>query len=231
MKKILIAEDDLEIAQIEKDYLEINGMQARIAADGQTAIDMARAEAYDLLLLDVMLPRKNGFEVCRELRAEFDLPILMVTAKTESVDKIRGLGLGADDYIVKPFDPSELVARVKAHLAQVERLSGAMRAKKAAEEITIGELTILPKAFKVSVRGEEVRLPNKEFELLVFLAKHPNQVFSKETLFEQIWGYDYVGDSATVTVHINRIREKIEEDPSNPRYIDTIWGAGYRMNC
>ena len=235
MKRILIAEDDMEIAAIEKDYLEINGMETDVAGDGNTAMNMMRKGSYDLLVLDVMLPEKNGFDICREIRKEFNLPILMVTARTESIDKIRGLGLGADDYITKPFDPSELVARVKSHLAQFERLTSGskMEEKEEApgqEHISVGDIQIYPKAFKIYVKGKEVKFPNREFELLLYLAQNPNQVFSKEQLFVRIWGYDYVGESATVTVHINRIREKIEEDPSNPQYIDTIWGVGYRLN-
>ena len=235
MKRILIAEDDPEIAAIERDYLEINGFETEIASDGITAHKMITARSYDLLLLDVMMPGKSGFELCREIRDIVDIPILLVTAKTESIDKIRGLGLGADDYISKPFDPAELVARVKAHLARYERLSsgktkGMEDMKNPEDSIIVGSLCIHTKAYRVYVRGEEVKLTNREFELLAFLAGNPNVVFSKETLFERIWGYDFLGDSATVTVHINRIREKIEEDSSNPQFIDTIWGVGYRFN-
>ncbi|MDR3120987.1 MAG: response regulator transcription factor [Clostridiales bacterium] len=235
MKIVLIAEDDAEIAAIEKDYLEINGIASDVAADGGAALDMIKTKHYDLLLLDIMLPGKNGFELCKEIRESFDAPILMVTAKAESVDKIRGLGFGADDYITKPFDPAELVARVKSHIARYERLTaGGKREespdKNAGDSIVAGDLRILTQGYKVYVKGKEIKLPNREFELLLFLAANPNIVFSKETLFERIWGYDYVGDSATVTVHINRIREKIEEDSGNPQYIDTVWGAGYRFN-
>ncbi|MFP3153911.1 response regulator transcription factor [Lachnospiraceae bacterium ZAX-1] len=235
MKIVLIAEDDAEIAAIEKDYLEINDIGSDIATDGNAALDMIKTKHYDLLLLDIMLPGKNGFELCKEIRDSFDTPILMVTAKTESVDKIRGLGFGADDYITKPFDPAELVARVKSHLARYERLTAGSKSEEVQDKsvepsITVGDLRILTQAYKVCVKGKEIKLPNREFELLLFLATNPNIVFSKETLFERIWGYDYVGDSATVTVHINRIREKIEEDSSNPQYIDTVWGAGYRFN-
>lgn len=235
MKTVLIAEDDSEIAAIEKDYLEINGIESDVASDGIAALDMIKAKRYDLLLLDVMLPGKNGFEVCKEIRESFDAPILMVTAKAESVDKIRGLGFGADDYIAKPFDPSELVARVKSHLARYERLTSgpkpeAQPGSASEPSITVGGLRILSQAHKVYAKGKEIKLPHREFELLLFLAANPNIVFSKETLFERIWGYDYAGDSATVTVHINRIREKIEEDSSSPQYIDTVWGAGYRFN-
>jgi DNA-binding response OmpR family regulator len=201
------------------------------AANGLEVLDMIAAKQYDLLLLDIMLPGKNGFDLCKTIRSTFDAPILMVTAKTESIDKIRGLGLGADDYISKPFDPAELVARVKSHLARYERLTLKQEQNPSSEQaITIGDLRILVHGYKVYVKGEEKKLPNREFELLVFLATNPNIVFSKETLFERIWGYDFIGDSATVTVHINRLREKIEEDSSNPQYIDTVWGAGYRFN-
>ncbi|RCX12952.1 DNA-binding response OmpR family regulator [Anaerobacterium chartisolvens] len=235
MKRVLIVEDDAEIAAIEKDYLEINDIESDIAADGNTALEMIKAKQYDLLLLDVMLPGKNGFQLCKEIRDAFDLPILMVTAKIESVNKIRGLGFGADDYITKPFEPAELVARVKAHIARYERLTNGNKQeevpdRKTDDAIVVGDLRILPQAYRVYVKGNEVKFANREFELLLFLAVNPNIVFSKETLFERIWGYDYVGDSITVTVHINRIREKIEQNSSNPKYIDTVWGAGYRFN-
>lgn len=235
MKRVLIIEDDVEIAAIEKDYLEINGIESEIASNGNMALEMIKANHYDLLLLDVMLPGKDGFQLCKEIRDTFDAPIIMVTSKTEAVDKIRGLGLGADDYISKLFDPAELVARVKSHLARYERLTNGNKNEKstdnkAEDAIVVGDLRILTQAYKVYVKGEEVKLANREFELLLFLVANPNIVFSKETLFERIWGYDYVGDSATVTVHINQIRKKIEKDSSNPQYIATVWGAGYRFN-
>ena len=229
MSRILIAEDDAEIAMLERDYLEIEGFETELVEDGEQAAAAALTGRYDLILLDLMLPGCDGYEVCRRIRDQVDVPILMVTARTESVDKIRGLGLGADDYIAKPFDPAELVARVKAHLNRYDRLVGAGRAQDV-ERITVGELTILPRSWKVYKGERELRLPNREFELLKFLAENPNIVFSKEQLFEAIWGYDYLGDSATVTVHIGRIRDKIEDDPSNPRIIETVWGAGYRLN-
>ena len=229
MRSILIVEDDSEIAMLERDYLEIAGFSTGMAADGEAAVEAALSGAYDLILLDVMLPGCDGYQVCRRIRDRIDVPILMVTARTDSVDKIRGLGLGADDYIAKPFDPAELVARVKAHLSRYDRLVGAGRPPEQ-ERITVGDLTILPRSWKVYKGEREIRMPNREFELLKFLAEHPNIVFSKERLFEAIWGYDYVGDSATVTVHIGRIRDKIEDDPSNPKIIETVWGAGYRLN-
>lgn len=233
MSKILIAEDDPAIAEIEKDYLEVNGFEVTIVNDGLSALIAVRNGGFDLLLLDVMLPGMNGFEICKLVRDQVDIPILMVTAKMESYDKVRGLGFGADDYITKPFDPAELVARVKSHLARYQRLTESERPenlKMKEGELIIGDLRILPKARKVYVRGKEQKFANREFELLLFLANNPNVVYAKETLFTRIWGYDYFGDSTTVAVHINRIREKIEDDPGNPRYIETIWGAGYRFN-
>ena len=229
MRNILIVEDDREIAMLEQDYLEIAGFGTELAADGEAALSAALSGRFDLILLDVMLPGRDGYDICRKIRDKVDVPILMVTARTESVDKIRGLGLGADDYIAKPFDPAELVARVKAHLSRYDRLVGAGRESEQAR-IQLGDVEILPRSWKVYKSGRELKLPNREFELLKFLAENPNIVFSKERLFEAIWGYDYVGDSATVTVHIGRIREKIEDDPSNPKLIETVWGVGYRLN-
>ena len=236
MATILLAEDDREIANLERDYLCMSGYEVEIASDGMQAQQMLENKAYDLLILDIMMPKKSGYDLCREYRDKIDIPILMVTAKTESVDKIRGLGLGADDYVVKPFDPMELVARVKSHLARYERLTH--RGEKTEEEeynandyrLKIGNLTILTKSWKVINGDQEIHFPNREFELLKYLALNPNIVFSKEHLFERIWGYDYTSDAATVTVHINRIREKIEDDPKNPKIIETVWGAGYRLN-
>lgn len=232
MSNILIVEDDPEIALLEKDYLEMVGCQVTIFSDGPTAEQCILTQHWDLILLDLMLPGKNGSDICRDIRDQIDVPVLMVTARGESIDKIRGLGLGADDYICKPFDPAELVARVKSHLARYQRLTGAGKTVDSGETetIVIGDLTIFPKSWRVLKGGEEIRFPNREFELLTFLAENPNIVFSKEQLFEKIWGFDFMGSSATVTVHIGRIREKIEDDPQNPRIIETVWGAGYRLN-
>ncbi len=230
MKTILLAEDDKEISNLERDYLEMNGFQVDIAGDGFEAERKLNENKYDLIILDVMMPGKSGYAICREYREKTDVPILMVTAKTESVDKIRGLGLGADDYVVKPFDPMELVARVKSHLDRYERLTGGGREKAEDFAIEIGSIRIFTKSWKVMKDGREIHLPNKEFELLKYLAENPNMVFSKEHLFERIWGYEYDSDAATVTVHINRIREKIEIDAKNPQIIETVWGAGYRLN-
>lgn len=228
MKRILIIEDDQAIAELERDYLEIDGLETEIATDGDMGLKLACSKEFDLVLLDLMLPNKNGFELCREIRKHKEIPILMVSAKKESIDKIRGLGLGADDYIVKPFDPAELVARVKAHLSRYDRLTTVDKPT-SLPEIIVGKLRILPQAWRVYVDDKEIKLTSKEFELLLFLATNPNIVFTKDNLFNSIWGQDAMGDVATVIVHINRLREKIEEDSSNPCYIETVWGAGYRF--
>ncbi len=236
MPKILVVEDDSEIALLERDYLEINGYEVDVKDEGLGAVEMVLDGKYDLVILDLMLPGVSGYEICREIRQKSEIPVLMVTAKTETIDKIRGLGLGADDYIEKPFDPAELVARVKAHLSRYERLTGHNVKEQSVEKnqdnniIAIGNIKIETKSWKVYKNGEEIKFPHREFELLKFLAMNPNIVFSKENLFEKIWGFDYMGESATVTVHINRIREKIEDDPKNPQIIETVWGAGYRLN-
>lgn len=220
MTRILIAEDDLEIAYLERDYLEMQGYQVDVLHDGGLVESQLQKEDYQLLILDVMLPNKTGYDICRDVRNQVDFPILMVTSKQETMDVVRGLGLGADDYISKPFDPMELVARVKAHLSRYQRFHKPVNK----DELTVGNLTIYLENWKVEKDGKEIKLPNREFELLVYLAKHPNRVFSKEHLFEAIWGYDYVGDSATVTVHVNRLRDKLGAD-----LIETVWGAGYRL--
>ncbi len=228
MARLLIAEDDPEIAMLERDYLEVEGYDVTVVDNGQQAVTEALNGDYSLLLLDLMLPGCSGYDVCRLIRDRIDVPILMVTARTESVDKIRGLGLGADDYIAKPFDPAELVARVKAHLSRYARLTGGGQGEP--EVLDLGRVQILPRSWRVLKDRQEIKMPNREFALLKFLAEHPNTVFSKEKLFETIWGYEYVGDSATVTVHIGRIRDKVEDDPAHPSLIETVWGAGYRLN-
>ena len=231
-RRVLIVEDDRDISMVEEAYLESAGFQTVTVANGVEVSGLLEKGAFDLILLDLMLPGKSGYEVCKEIRDKVDIPILMVTARTESVDKIRGLGLGADDYIAKPFDPAELVARVTANIRQYERMLQKLSEQKTEEpeEIRVADLRILLDGWKVYKGEKEIRFPNREFELLKFLAMNPNIVFSKEQLFEKIWGYDYVGDSATVMVHINRIREKIEDDSKNPRILETVWGAGYRFN-
>ena len=229
MSKILIIEDDIAIAEIERDYLEINGFEVKIETDGVSGMNTALKGGFQLVLLDLMLPEIDGFTVCRSLREHLDIPILMVTAKKEDIDKIRGLGLGADDYIVKPFSPGELVARVQAHIATYTRLKGGIQ--EIQPEITVGAIRINPKSHRVFVKEREISLKNKEYELLLFLVTNADMVFDKETLYERIWGMDSVGDNATVAVHINRLREKIEDDPSDPHYIETVWGAGYRFRA
>ncbi|MCI5919210.1 MAG: response regulator transcription factor [Roseburia sp.] len=230
-KTILIVEDDADISMIEEAYLESAGYRTRIIEDGTLVNAVIQEEQFDLILLDLMLPGKSGYDICREIRDKTDIPILMVTARTESVDKIRGLGLGADDYIAKPFDPAELVARVNANLRQYDRIHNTVKEKKEeVEEIQIKDVRILTNSWKVYKGDREIKFPNREFEILKFMAMNPNIVFSKEQIFEKIWGYDYMGDSATVMVHINRIREKIEDDSKNPKILETVWGAGYRLN-
>lgn len=227
MSRILIIEDDREIAEIERDYLELDGMEADISGDGVSGLEKALSGGYDLILLDFMLLGLDGFSVCRRLREKLDIPILMVTARTQDVDKIRGLGFGADDYIEKPFSPAVLVARVKANLSQYRRL----RPQPAESAVlTAGPVSIDTEAHAASVRGKPLTLTNKEYELLLFLARHPNQVFGREDLYELIWGLESMGDNITVAVHINRLREKIEEDPAKPQLIQTVWGVGYRLN-
>ena len=228
-KRILIVEDDEDIRMVEEAYLGAVGFDTCPASNAVETEQLLKTENFDLILLDVMLPGKSGYDICKEIRASLDIPILMVTARTEPIDKIKGLGIGADDYIAKPFDPAELVARVNANLRQYERIAKKQQSGQP-EEIRIADLRILTDSWKVYKGEQEIRFPNREFELLKFMAMNPNIVFSKEQLFEKIWGYDYTGDSATVMVHINRIREKIEDDSKNPKILETVWGAGYRLN-
>lgn len=230
MKKILIIEDDISIAEIERDFLEINGFAAVLLTNGIKGMEEALTNQYDLILLDLMLPGMDGYEICKRIRDKVKIPILMVTARIEDVDKVRGLGLGADDYISKPFSPTELVARVKANIAQYERLTSGTNTGEQSQDINIGVIRINPQARKVYVSGNEIELKNKEYELLFYMISNPNIVFSKERIYERIWGMDAFGDLKTVAVHINRLREKIEKDPQNPEYIQTVWGAGYRFN-
>ncbi len=227
MSKILIVEDEIDIAELERDYLEISGFEVDIEYDGMNGLAKALAQDYDLFILDLMLPGIDGFEICKEIREKKNTPILMVSAKKDDIDKIRGLGLGADDYVTKPFSPSELVARVKAHLARYERLISSNTAEN--ETIEIRGIKIDKTARRVWVNDEEKQFTSKEYDLLTFLAENPNHVFSKEELFEKVWDMDSIGDIATVTVHIKKIREKIELDTAKPQYIETIWGVGYRF--
>lgn len=229
MKRILIVEDEQVIGEVQKDYLEAAGCEVEVAVSGDVGLAKALEEDYDLVILDLMLPKVDGFEICKQIRAGKNIPILMVSARKEDIDKIRGLGLGADDYMTKPFSVGELVARVKAHLARYDRLTEGGRARPA-DEIRLRGIRIDKPSRKVFVNESEVALTSKEYDLLLFLALHPNRVFGKDELFEKIWGLDSNGDTATVTVYISKLREKIEADPSRPQYIETIWGVGYRFN-
>ena len=227
MSKILIVEDEVAIAELEKDYLELSGFEVEVENDGMTGLARALAEDFDLFILDLMLPGIDGFEICKQIREKKNTPILMVSAKKDDIDKIRGLGLGADDYVTKPFSPSELVARVKAHLSRYERLIGSNVVEN--DIIEIRGIKIDKTARRVWVNGEEKQFTTKEFDLLTFLAENPNHVYTKEELFREIWDMESIGDIATVTVHIKKIREKVELDTSKPQYIETIWGVGYRF--
>ena len=227
MSRILIVEDEVAIADLEKDYLELAGFEVEIENDGKSGLNRALSEDFDLFILDLMLPEVDGFEICRQIREHKNTPILMVSAKKDDIDKIRGLGLGADDYVTKPFSPSELVARVKAHLARYERLIGSNIVEN--DIVEIRGIRIDKTARRVWVNGEEKQFTTKEFDLLTFLAENPNHVFTKEELFREIWDMESIGDIATVTVHIKKIREKIEMNTNKPQYIETIWGVGYRF--
>lgn len=229
MKKILIIEDDLNIQGIEKDYLEANSFSVSTAADGETGLKMALSGDFDLILLDIMLPKMDGLEVCRKIRAEKDIPILLVSAKKEDLDKIKGLGFGADDYIVKPFSPGELVARVIAHISRYNRLTAKEKKNTDDKDITIGALKLEKASRRAYINDTEIVLTNKEFDLIYFLAKSPNTVFTKEELFNEIWNYDSIGETSTITVHVNRIRDKIKEIDPNLDFIHTVWGRGYRF--
>lgn len=226
-EKVLIVEDEESIAELEKDYLELSGFEVTVAKDGESGLNLALSQNFNMIILDLMLPGVDGFEICRQVREQKNTPIIIVSARKEDIDKIRGLGLGADDYMTKPFSPSELVARVKAHLSRYERLINSSQPEN--DIIEIRGIKIDKTARRVFVNGEEKIFTTKEFDLLTFLAEHPNHVYTKEELFKEIWDMDSIGDIATVTVHIKKIREKIELDTSKPQYIETIWGVGYRF--
>lgn len=230
MHKILVIEDDLAIAELEKDFLEMNGFEVTLINEGKLGLEESLTKKYSLIVLDLMLPGMDGVEICRVIRPQLNIPILMVTAKAEEIDKIRGLGIGADDYIIKPFSPTELVARVRANIAQYERLMCTTATEnKEKEDIVIGNLRINSQTRRVFLGEEEIECKNREYELLYFFMTNPDIVFSKEVIYERIWGMDAFGDIKTVAVHINRLREKIETDPAKPEYIQTVWGAGYRF--
>lgn len=227
MKQILIIEDDINIAELEKEYLQLNGYKVEIVQDGTEGLKKALIGIYDLVIVDLMLPGKGGYEIVKEVRDKYEIPIIIVSARSEDIDKIKGLGFGADDYLTKPFSPSELVARIKSHMLRYERLSGK---KIQVSIISHKSLEIRTDSHKVFVNSKEVILTTKEYELMIFLASNPNIVFTKEQLFDNIWGEEYYGDTATVAVHIQKLRKKIEKDPGNPEYIETLWGTGYRFN-
>ena len=227
MKQILIIEDDINIAELEKEYLQLNGYKVEIVQDGSEGLKRALTGIFNLIIVDLMLPGKSGYEIVKEVRDKYEIPIIIVSARSEDVDKIKGLGFGADDYLTKPFSPSELVARIKSHMLRYERLSGK---KIQVSIISHKSLEIRTDSHKVFVNSKEVILTTKEYELMIFLASNPNIVFTKEQLFDNIWGEEYYGDTATVAVHIQKLRKKIEKDPGNPEYIETLWGTGYRFN-
>jgi len=229
MKKILIVEDDLSIARLQRDYLELAGFEVEIQGDGVGGLNAIKENKYDLLILDVMLPQISGLDILRSIKDTKDIPVLLVSAKKEEIDKIKGLSLGADDYITKPFSPGELVARVKSHIDNYERLKSKFNVVVKTNTLTIRGLEIQKDSRLVFINGKSVNLPQKEFELLLYMAENPNRVFSRDDLFERIWGFDSLGDSSTVTVHVARVRDKIESSPSNPQYIETVWGVGYRL--
>lgn len=228
MNRILIIEDEPEIAALERDYLVASGYEVALRRDGISGLGEALTQQYDLIVLDIMLPGLDGFSVLLKLREKSDVPVIILSAKSEDIDKIRGLGLGADDYMLKPFSPSELVARVRAHINRYEKLTGKRQAD-IRPTIEIRSLVIDKNDRRVTVHGKEAQLTPKEYDILLFLAETPNRVFSKEELFERIWGQEALGDIGTVVVHVRRLREKIEQDPQSPQYIETVWGAGYRM--
>lgn len=231
MKKILIVEDDLNILTLEKDYLEVNNFSVETATDGETGLRKALTGEFNLIILDIMLPKVDGLEICRKVREKQDIPIILVSAKKEDLDKIKGLGFGADDYIVKPFSPSELVARVIAHISRYYRLTAKDEQASDGAVIEIDNLRLDKNARRASINGKEILLTNKEFDLLYYLAANPDTVYSKEKLFDEIWQYDPIGETSTITVHVNRIRDKIKEIDPNADYVHTVWGKGYRFKA
>ena len=227
MKNVLIIEDDRNIAELERDYLKLNGYRAEVVDDGALGLQKAVSGAYDVIIVDLMLPNKDGYEIIKEVRKKLEIPVIVVSARSEDIDKIRGLDYGADDYLTKPFSPAELTARIKSHIRRYERLKGE---NASSEVISHKGMEINTAAHKVFINGREVQMTAKEYELLVFLASNPNIVFTKGHIFDTIWGDDYYGDTATVAVHVQKIRKKIEKDPGNPEFIETLWGTGYRFN-
>lgn len=226
--RILLVEDDISIAELIRDYLEIDGFSVEHTKEGNSGLELALNESFNLILLDVMLPGINGFDICREIRKQSDVPVLLISARKEDIDKIRGLGLGADDYITKPFSPGELVARVKAHIRRYNRLTSENKPPRK-NQITVRNLMLDIDSHRVYIKNREVILTAKEFEMLHLFMRHPDRIFNKDEIFDRIWGEDTLGDTTTVTVHVRKIREKIEENPSEPLYLETVWGMGYRL--
>ena len=224
-KRILIIEDEKALASLLSDYLSADGLEVESRADGASGLEAALSGSFDLVLLDLMLPVMDGFEVCRRLRAERDVPVLILSARREDGDKIRGLGIGADDYVIKPFSPAELVARVKSHLSRYERLTGRARADR---WISDGSLSVNVEARRVKRNDAEVMLTAKEFDLLLLFIRNPDRAFTRGEIYSRIWGDDLYVDPSNIAVHVRRLREKIEDDPSEPRHIETVWGVGYR---
>lgn len=227
MNRILIIEDDINIAELERDFLELNGYKSDIEQDGEEGLKKALTGIYDAIIVDLMLPNKNGNEIIKEVRKKYEIPIIVVSARTEDIDKIRGLSFGADDYLTKPFSPAELAARIKSHINRYERLKG--NSNVATDTIIRGGMEINTASHRVFINGEEVTMTSKEYSILVLLAENPNIVFTKEQIFDRVWGGEVYVDTATVPVHIQKIRKKIEKEPSNPEYIETLWGTGYRF--
>lgn len=231
MKKVLIIEDDMGIYELERDYLEIEGYEVDIQTNGVDGLAAALEHEYDLIILDIMIPKKDGFSVCRDICKKKEIPIIMVSAKREDIDKIRGLGLGADDYMIKPFSPAELVARVKSHIQRYNRIRNSLGTTVEIEsKIAAGSLEILLDSHQVFLGGTEVSLTPREYDILILLASSPNRVFTKEEVFESIWGIDSLGETSTIMVHINRLRAKIDKQFQGEEYIDTVWGVGYRFH-
>ena len=232
MPKILIVEDDGDIAAIERDYLELNGYQVEIAADGASGLARGRSGAFDLILLDLMLPGMDGFEVCRQVRESgSSTPIIMLTAREEETDKVLGLELGADDYITKPFSMRELLARVKANIRRMSMVPAGKGAAASANRMELGRVTVDTDQMAVLKDGQPLQLSQREYDLIRFLAAQPGKVFSREALMEHVWDYEgYVGDVRAVDVAVRRLREKIEDDPASPKFVVTKRGMGYYLS-
>ena len=227
MSRILIVEDEESIAELEKDYLELSGFEVEIENNGETGLKRGMEEDFDLLILDLMLPGVDGFEICKKIREVKNTPIIMVSAKKDDIDKIRGLGLGADDYITKPFNPVEVIARVRSQLRRYMQLGGGSPKKE--DGYTVGGIELNDKTKQVLAEGNEVSLTPTEFEILKLLMKNAGAVLSPKEIYENVWGGDAFGAESTVAVHIRHLREKIEINPSEPKYLKVVWAHGYKL--